>query len=320
MIIDFSAHIIPSNVGKILRKKPYYREVGEGVSKHHFSYPRENADPKVRLQLMEKYNIDMQLLSQTTPVLLGFDVEEAMAICKMSNDYIFEVCSKYPDRFVGCAMISLLDVNSALEELDRTVGELGFKCVTISTNQNGKGLDCPEYYPFYERILKYDIPIFLHPTNWEGYPLISMEDGLVNILGWPFDTTQAVWRLIFRGVLDKFPALKIVTHHLGGMFPYFSRRVTTYSTRFQEGLKKPLVAYFEQVYGDTALNGGPLESFMCGYAFFGADRMLFGTDYPFGHESIIIHENLTCVTLMPIPQEEKDKILFKNAKRLLKIQ
>ncbi|MEM2103900.1 MAG: amidohydrolase family protein [Candidatus Bathyarchaeia archaeon] len=319
MIIDFSAHIIPPNVGKILQKKPYYAPASKKSGKHYFLYPSENADPKVRLSVMNRYGIDMQVLSQTTPVLLGFGAEEAARICRLSNDFIYDLCNRYPDRFAGCAIISLLDVNAALEELDRTVRQLGFKCVTISTNQNGKGLDSMEYFPFYERVVKYDVPVFLHPTNWEGYPLVGMEDGLLSIFGWPFDTSQAVWRLIFRGVLDRFPTLKIVTHHLGGMFPYFSRRVVTFHDRFQKKLQRPIESYFGQIYGDTALNGGPVESLMCGYAFFGADRIVFGTDYPFAHEKIMIQDNLECINKMPIPREEKEKILGENAGKLLKI-
>ena len=317
MIIDFSAHIIPPEVGKILAKKPYYGN----TSKYYFQYPFENAKPKVRLTLMEKYGVDTQLLSQTTPVLLGFDPVEAAVICKLSNDFIGELCCKFPDKFVGCAVVSLLDI-TALEELDRAVDELGFRCVTVSTNQNGRGLDSPEYYPFYDRVARYDIPIFLHPTNWKNYPLVNMKKGwrMLSIFGWPFDTTQAVWRLIFGGVLDKFPNLKIVTHHLGGMLPYFSHRAITYSDRLREKLRRPITLYFKQIYGDTALNGGPVESFMCGYTFFGVDRMLFGTDYPFGHELIIIRDNLASVKAMPITQEEKDKILGKNSEKLLKIR
>lgn len=320
VIVDFSTHLISPEVGKILVKKPYYAPSTETRGKYQVRYPPEQADLKVRLGVMERNNIDMQLLSQTTPVLLGFDAGEAATICRLSNDSIAEMCSACPDRFVGCAIVSLLDVDSALEELDRTVLELGFRCVTISTNQNGRGLDSPEYYPFYERVAKLDIPIFLQPTNWEGYPLVDVETGnLMGVFGWPFDTSQAVWRLIFGGVLDKFPTLKVVTHHLGGMFPYYKNRVLSYS-RLSERLSRSLTSYFEQIYGDTAINGGPMESFMCGYAFFGADRMLFGSDYPFGRESTIIGDNVQCIKNMPIPEGEKEKILGGNAKRILKLR
>ncbi|MEM2320917.1 MAG: amidohydrolase family protein [Candidatus Bathyarchaeia archaeon] len=323
MIIDFSAHIIPRHVGKILIKKSYYGPIEEG-KEYTFTYPLENDDPQYRLVIMEKFGVDMQLLSPTAPMLLGFD-DEVSEIARMTNDYIGDICNKYPERFMGCALISLLDVESALEELDRCAGELGFRCVTISTNQNGKGLDSEEYHPFYERVIKYDVPIFLHPTNWESYPLVDLYKGwmALPIFGWPFDTTQAVWRLIFGAVLDKFPALKIVTHHLGGMLPYYSRRAITVAescSPLKRKLSRPLESYFKQIYGDTALNGGPLQSLICGYAFFGPERMLFGSDYPFGPPEIFIAENIAGIKAMPIPNEEKGKILGKNAAKLLKLK
>ncbi|MEM2455462.1 MAG: amidohydrolase family protein, partial [Candidatus Bathyarchaeia archaeon] len=312
MIIDFSAHIIPKEVGKILVRKHYFGPSG-GEEEYLHMYPPENDDPQYRLLIMEQFEVDMQLLSGTTPILLGFDKEEASRISRMTNDYINELCNKYPNRFVGCAMISLLDVESGLEELDRTVGDLGFKCVTISTSHNGRGLDSEEYYPFYERVIKYDIPVFLHPTHWEGYPLVDMKKGwrALHIFGWPFDTTQAVWRLIFGGVLDKFPTLKIVTHHLGGMLPYYRCRIITNVEKVQSlkaRLSRPLESYFRQIYGDTALNGGPIESLICGYAFFGSERMLFGSDWPFGAPKTLIGENIAGIKAMPIPKEEKEKI------------
>ncbi len=98
--------------------------------------------------------------------------------------------------------------------------------VTVSTNQNGKGLDAPEFHPFFEKMQKHDLPILLHPTHWDSYPLVAMETWrMMHVFGWPFDTTQAVWTLIFGGVIDHFPALKLVMHHLGAMLPFFARRI-----------------------------------------------------------------------------------------------
>ncbi|MEM2103890.1 MAG: amidohydrolase family protein [Candidatus Bathyarchaeia archaeon] len=322
-IIDFSVHIIPPEVGKIISQKPYFGTLSEKGKYHR--YPPEHANPKFLSRLMEKCGVDMMLLSQTTPVLWGLSVEESVRVCKLSNNYVDKLCTNYPDKFVGCAIVTLLDIDSALEELDRAINELGFRCVTISTNQDGRGLDSLEFYPFYERVTKYGIPIFLHPTHWKGYPLVDVEEDMkkgwrtMQALGWPFDTSQAVWRLIFGGVLDKFPKLKIVTHHLGGMLPFFISRIRINFERFKENLKKPLNSYLEQIYADTALHGGPLGSLICGYALFGPKRMLFGSDYPFGPESLSINENIAGIKAMPIPEEEKEKILGKNAAELLKI-
>ena len=315
MIIDIYSH----HVGERFTKA--YEKIGR-----KWPMPLENTIPEVRLGLMDKYGIDMHALVQTTPVLLDASPEDAAELCRASNDDNFALCRAHPDRFVNICMISLLDMKSALEELDRSVNELDGRAVTISTNQNGKGLDSEEYFPFYEKIEEYDLPILLHPIGWESYPLVDMEKGwrMMHVFGWPFDTTQAVWRLIFGGVLDRFPSLKIVMHHLGAMLPFFARRIEINCRMRRMGLgeklQRDITEYWHQIYGDTAVDG-TRAAYPCGYEFFGPFRMMFGTDYPAGLErgEDFIRENLLGVKALDIPQEEMDLILGGNAKRLLKI-
>ena len=114
--------------------------------------------------------------------------------------------------------------------------------------------------------MEHDLPFFLHPTNWLSYPLVDMDKGwrMMHIFGWPFDTTQAVWRFIFGGVLDRYPSLKIVTHHLGAMLPYFSRRIEVNVNLFLNNkLPRPITEYWKQIYGDTAMDG-TMAAFPCG--------------------------------------------------------
>jgi len=320
LVIDIFCHHISKSVGQILPKKKYY-SYQEGKE---FSYPIQNGDPEVRLGLMKKHGVDIQALSQTTPVLLGFSPKEASEICRLSNNDNYALCKAYPKRFVNICILSLLDMKSAMKELDRSINELDCRGVTISTNQNGKGLDSPEYFPFYEKVVEHDLPILLHPTHFESYPLVDMEKGwrMMHTFGWPFDTTQAVWRMIFGGVIDRFPTMKIVTHHLGGMVPYFSRRIEQNFNKFlKDKLPKHISEYWGNFYGDTALDG-TATAFPCGYAFFGPDRMMYGTDYPFGAEAgeDFIRSNLEGIKSMNIPFEDKEKILGGNAKKLLKIK
>lgn len=316
MIIDIYSH----HMGKKFTET--YAKLGK-----KWPMPPENTIPEVRLGLMAKYGIDMQALVHTTPVLLGSNPEDAAEICRSANDDNYELCKAYPDNFVNVCMLSLLDVDSALQELDRGMNELDCRGVTISTNQNGKGLDSEEYLPFWEKVEELDLPVLLHPIDWEFYPLVDMEKGwrMMHVFGWPFDTTQAVWRLIFGGVLDRFPRLKIVMHHMGAMLPFFSRRVEINCRLHRMGLWKKLQRdiseYWVQIYGDTALDGTK-AAYPCGYAFFGPYRIMFGTDYPAGLErgEDFIRENLIGVKALDIPQEEMDLILGGNAKRLFKIE
>ena len=318
MIIDIFSHHISRSVGKIMGKSKYY---GEGKQ---YSYPVQNADAEVRLKLMDKYGINIQALSQTTPLLMGFGPEDAAEICRLSNDDNYVLCKAYPDRFVNICIISLLDVRSAMKELERGINELDCRGVTVSSNQNGRGLDSPEYFPFYEKLVEYDLPLLIHPTHWESYPLVDMDKGwrMMHVFGWPFDTTQAVWRLIFGGVIDHYPSLKIVTHHMGAMLPYFVRRIeSTFNIHLRDKLPRHISQYWSNIYGDTAVDG-TAAAYPCGYAFFGPNRLMYGSDYPFGVEAgeAYIRDNLAGVKAMDLPSQDMEKILGGNAKKLLKIE
>ena len=166
-------------------------------------------------------------------------------------------------------------------------------------------MESREYYPFYEKVVKHDLPILIHGTHWECSPLMDMEHSwrFLHVFGWDYDGTQAVWRLIFGGVLDRFPTLKIVTHHLGNYIPFFKRRIEANVNKFlKDQLPKPITEYWGNIYGDTAVDG-TVGAIPCGYAFFGSERMLYGSDYPFGAEAgeDFIRENLACVKGMYIP-------------------
>lgn len=318
MIIDIFSHHISASVGKLIEKGKYF---GEGRQYYH---PIQNADPEVRLNLMERYGIDVQALSQTTPVLMGFGPEDATEICRLSNDDNYALCKAYPDRFVNICIISLLDMGSAMKELDRSINELDCRGVTVSSNQNGKGLDSPEYFQFYEKLVEHDLPLLIHPTHWESYPLVDMDKAwrMMHVFGWPFDTTQAVWRLIFGGVIDRYPSLKVVTHHMGAMLPYFVRRIeSTFNLHLRDKLPRHISQYWNNIYGDTAIDG-TVTAYPCGYAFFGPDRLMYGSDYPFGAETgeAYIRDNLAGVKAIDIPPQDMEKILGGNAKKLLKIK
>ncbi|OGO32218.1 MAG: hypothetical protein A2Z29_00310 [Chloroflexi bacterium RBG_16_56_11] len=318
MIIDIFSHHISRAVGEMVARGRYY---GPGKQ---YPYPARNADVEVRLGLMDKYGIGVQALSQTTPVLLGFRAAEAAAICRVSNDDNYTLCRAYPKRFVNICMISLFDMKSAMKELDRCIAGLDCRGVTVSSNQNGRGLDSPDYFPFYEKLVKHDLPILIHPIHWESYPLVDMDKGwrMMHVFGWPFDTTQALWRFILGGVFERFPELKVVAHHMGAMFPYFVKRMeSTFNRHLKDKLPHHLSHYYGNIYGDTAVDG-TLAAYPCGYAFFGPDRLMYGSDYPFGVEEgeAYIRDNLAGVRSMDIPARDMEKILGGNARKLLKIK
>jgi uncharacterized protein len=316
MTIDIFCHHVPASVSRLIQKGGYFASGTNPGARDWQTYPANNADPEVRLKVMETYGIEAQAISQTAPVLVGSNPDEAAQICRLSNEGNFALCKAYPDRFKNICILSLLDLKSALQELDRSINELDCRGITLATNQNGKGLDSPEYFPVYEKMVEHDLPLWLQPTNWEGYDLVGLEKGLgaVNVIGWPFDTTQAIWRLIMGGVIDRYPGLKIVIHHCGAMVPFFAKRM---EKTFKKSLPHPVEEYWDNIYGDTALSGSPAGC-QCGYAFFGADRMMYGSDYPFGGD-IGVRDNLAAVKSLKVPKKDLQKILDTNARKILKM-
>jgi aminocarboxymuconate-semialdehyde decarboxylase len=238
---------------------------------------------------------------------------------------------KYPDRFAaGVACLPMNNVDAALREVDRAIEELNLKGIEIHTPVNDKPLDAMEYHPFYEKMSNYDLPIWIHPWRSKGYSDYRTENEseyrIFSVFGWPYETTIAMARLVFSGVLEKYPNLKFITHHCGAMVPFFRERIIgSYERLFthvkddaSEGLSKPHIEYFRMFYNDTAINGNT-SALMCAYEFYGADHLLFGTDMPFDTE--FGERNLRQVTLavqkMNISAMEKEKIFWGNAKKLV---
>jgi len=207
---------------------------------------------------------------------------------------------------------------------------LKFRGVQIFTPVNGKPLASPEFMPLYEKMSQYDLPIWIHPARGRNTPDYSTEDHsryyIYQMFGWPYETTTAMTRLVFSGIMEKYPNIKFITHHCGAMIPYFEHRVTIgqdyaevhLKTKWKQALSKPPIEYFRMFYADTALNGS-IPGLMCGYAFFGAERMLFATDVPYDNEDgdRFTREVIRSIELMDIPDQEKDLIFEGNAKRLL---
>jgi uncharacterized protein len=326
MIIDIYCHHSSKEIEDMIGKAALAADpttTGKAGPSVSFPFPLGPSGVEKRLEVMDKYGIDVQAICQTTPALYRISPEEAAQICTDSNTENYRACKAYPHRFVNVCILSLLDVTSAMDELQRSIDELDCRGITVATNQNGKGLDSKEFYPVYERMARHNLPLFLHPTFWESYPLAEQSQswGFMSTFGWPFDTTQALWRLIMGGVMDEFPTLKIVTHHMGAMVPFFSFRAETVFNMMRKGSGKTITDYWDRIYGDTAMGGGNKAVFDLGFDFFGAGRLLFGTDYPFGPDGgeAGIRGSLAGIASLDISGDDREQILGLNAKELLKI-
>ena len=230
------------------------------------------------------------------------------------------------------------DIDAALKETDRVINDLGFVGILIQTPIYGnspevtKPMDMDELMPLYEMMVQHDLPIWIHPKREFSIADYSIEDRskylIHQMFGWPYETAIAMARLVYSGVIEKYPDLKFITHHAGGMVPFLADRIVNQCRWYQQGLKarfldklsRPAVDYFKRFYCDTAIYANT-DAFMCACSFFGADRVMFGTDFPYddelGHTSI--RETIKGIDGMEIPDYDKLKIFEGNAKAILKI-
>lgn len=231
---------------------------------------------------MEEMGVDVQLIMPPPPQCYHtVALEYAVPAAQMINDGIAEFVSKHKDRFIATGTVPMQDGNEAAKELERCMGKLGFKGVEILTNVAGKELSDPAFAPFWKKAEELGALVIIHPNGFtEGQRLSRFYFN--NVIGNPFDTTVALHYLIFDGVLERHPKLKILAVHGGGYLGAYSGRIDhAWGARSdcQAGLPKPPTSYLKQVYVDTVVFT-PLQ-LKALVDLFGDDHVIMGTDYPF---------------------------------------
>ena len=293
-------------------------------------------DLDARLRVMDTAGPGyVQIINTANPPVEAFAAPDvALELSRLANDEMAELVARHPDRFVAAAAcIPMNDIDGALGELDRAVKQLGFRAVQIYTDVQGRPLDDPEFAPVFDRAVELDIPILLHPVrgpNRADYPgeQASRFDSW-RVIGWLYDTVAAMTRIVFSGVFDRHPDIRIVTHHLGGFAPYAAERIREGYDKYLKAAQArnepvPLAAhpydYFPRFYADT-ITIGSVPALTCGLAFFGVDRVLFATDMPFdtvgGRKYIEVA--LQAMAALDIPEADKRKIFEANARRVFGI-
>lgn len=333
--IDAYTHILPNRYREVLYKKAR-RHLGldslGGLKTHHDKIPGL-FDIEYRLRIMEGLDGLKQVLTMVNPPLeLVASPEDAVELAKLANDELAGLIVKYPDHFIAAvACLPMNNIDQAVKEAERAVNELGFRGIQLFTPCDGKPLDSPEFMPIYELMAQCNLPIWIHPVRSRDTPDYSGESHslyrIFHIFGWPFETSAAMARLVFSGIFEKYPNLKMITHHCGAMVPYFSQRLAHQGQGIIDkvqhygeataSLSRPLLEYFKMFYADTAINGNT-GALMCAYSFFGPDHMLFGTDMPYpGAEGL--KRDMEAVEAMSIPRPDKQKIFEGNARTLLNL-
>ena len=332
--LDIYNHVFPKAVAD--RARELAPKMGDMI-KRVTSIPMLN-DMNARVKMMEQWAGYQQVLTLSGPPIEAIaSPADAPSLARLANDEMKKICDTRPDKFPAwSASMPMNNVQGALEEMDRAIKQ-GAKGIQIFTNVNRRPLDDPEFFPIFERAVNHHkVPIWMHPAraanvaDYAGETKSKYE--IWQVLGWPYETSVAMARMVFSGMLDKLPEMKIITHHLGAMVPYFEGRVgplwdqlgTRTSdedyTELLKSMKKRPVEYFRMFYGDTAI-GGSQAAIECGLKFFGPDKVLFASDCPFDPEGgpMFIRETIKVLDAMGLSDEDRAKIYYKNGLRLMKM-
>jgi len=332
--IDVFNHIFPERyVDRMKDVAPNFKDVGKRVR----GVPML-VDLDVRFRIMDAHQDYQQILSIATPPVDAYaGPADATDLAQRANDGMAELVERYRDRFPGfIASLPMNDVDAAMRELERSVSALGARGIQLCSNVRGRALDASEFQPVFGAMAAYDLPIWLHPYRSADITDYATEERsqyeIWWTFGWPYESSVAMARLVFSGLFDRYPNLKVITHHMGGMIPYFEGRIgpgwdqlgtrtsdRDYTTVLKELKKRPF-DYFKMFYADTALFGA-YEPTVCGLRFFGVDQVLFASDAPFDPEGgrQYIRETIAVVDRLPVTADEREKIYWRNAARLLKL-
>jgi aminocarboxymuconate-semialdehyde decarboxylase len=331
--IDIFNHVLPQRFfAEFLNLAPGLKDMGKRVRNIPII-----VDMEARFRVMDEFGEYRQVISLASPPLESFtDPATTALLARMANDGMAELVERYPDRFPGfVASLPMNNPPAAAEELDRAVTQLGACGVQLFSNVAGKPLDAEDCLPLIEEMARRDVIIWLHPARGAEFPDYRTEDQsryeIWWTFGWPYETSVAMARLVFSGLFDRHPGLKIITHHMGAMIPYFEGRVgygydqmgtrssdEDYAALLRSMRKRP-VEYFKMFHADTALFGA-LAATQCGLAFFGIDHVLFASDTPFEPQpGLYIRETIRVIESLGLADEDKQRIYCGNAQRLLNL-
>lgn len=292
------------------------------------------SDLDLRRRLVDQFENYTQVLSLGLPPverLWNADMSPEMA--RIGNDGLAEIVARHPRQFVGYSCLLPMNApEAAVKEAERVLKN-GANAIQIATNANGVAVDAPQFWPIYEVIEKSGRPILLHPSRMPAMPDYPTENKskyeIHSVLGWPYETSVTLARFVFSGIMDRYPDLKIISHHLGGVIPYLEGRVAhsfdqlgartsdeDYGSILKR-LKKRPYDYFKGFYGDTAMEGARAGT-ICGVDFFGPDHTLFASDCPFDKEKGpgYIRSTIEVLNTIGLSEDDKAKIFHGNARKM----
>lgn len=338
MKIDAFCHIMP---------RPYYDRFFALDTSHHAANLRKRVsnipslvDMDVRFRQMDEFEDYRQIVNIVAPPVedLGTPMVSKQ-MSRIGNESLAELVRKYPDRFAGfTACVPMDDPDAAVEEFEYAVTELGALGAQIYTHVHGEPMDDTRFDPFYETVARHGKLLQIHPCRssaWSDYPAEARSRYEIWwTFGWEYDLSAFMARVVFSGVLERFPALRLLIHHSGSMVPHFAGRVgpgwdqlgaRTPESQSNDILGFPLskrpIEYFKMMYVDTALFGAA-HALRCSIDFYGVDHVLFGSDSPFDPEGGPGYIRSTIGNLQEIglSAQEQEAIFYGNVCSLLGIR
>lgn len=292
--LDLHTHIMPRDLPDLCARYGYdgfvrldhHRPCGANlfIGDRFFREVEHNCwDPAARLEDCDRDGVHVQVLS-TVPVLFSYwaKPQDTLDLSRFLNDHIAEIVRAQPQRFIGLGTLPMQDAELAIQELERCVGDLGFPGVQIGTNVNGANLDSPDMFPIFEKAQELGASVFVHPWDMLGKERMPSYF-LPWLVGMPAETSLAICSMIFGGVLERLPDLKICFAHGGGGFPGTIARIEKgYHARpdlTQQHAIRPPKAYLGEFYVDSLVHDADVLRALIGLV--GAQRVALGTDYPF---------------------------------------
>ena len=288
-----------------------------------------------RFRLMDGFEGYRQLLTPSMPAIEDLaDGQAAVDLMRLMNDGLAELAARHSDRFPAfAAALALHDVDAALAEIGRADrnGAVGFQ---LCTHMRGTPLDDPRFEPVFAEIARRGLVIWLHPIRGPTPDYPTETKSRYEIwwaFGWPYDSSAAMARLVFSGLFDRYPDLKIITHHMGAMIPYFEGRIVqgwdlemgartppADAALLPGPLKRKAQDYFKMFFADTALSGA-VGATRCGLEYFGADKVVFASDFPFDAEggSYLVRETIRALDALELPAAVRHKIDAGNISALI---
>ena len=322
-VIDFHTHIFVPEVCNFVKANRHpeateYQLVDNylrGAAAQRKRHPRPGADEiEARLQDMDESGIDIQVVfGHVAQYCYWAEPQEAIRLARAGNNALAEFVRSRPGRFIGMGMVPLQDTPAAVAELQRVAGELGFRAVAVNTHVDGVELGDEKLAPFWEQAESLGIPVFIHPSGF-AHPRFTRHL-MWNGVGQPIEEAIAMSSLIYEGILDRFPKLKIGIAHGGGFLPYYAGRVDrNFRNRPHETPKinREPSRYMRRFFYDTVVYNPDMLEFLARKV--GADRIVLGGDYPVGEDNPVAF-----VRQAKLPSEAKRMILGENAAKLLGI-